>query len=81
VRGGIVRIISDIEGGRHSLRVQNTGTLKGGITSGGFGLSSTQDRLSLLYGERATFAIKQIADNLVEATVAISVTVNQPIYS
>jgi LytS/YehU family sensor histidine kinase len=47
----------------------------------GFGLSSTQDRLSLLYGEKASFEIKQLADNLVEATVAIPVSVNQPIYN
>lgn len=81
VQGGVVRISSDLEGGRHKLRVQNTGTLKGDVRRDGFGLSSTQDRLNLLYGERAVFEIKQLAGNLVEATVVIPVSLNQPIYS
>jgi two-component system, LytTR family, sensor kinase len=81
VRGGIVRLVSDLEGDRHILRVQNTGMLKTDPRKDGFGLSSTQDRLNLLYGERATFEIKQLNNNLVEATVVIPVTINQPIYS
>lgn len=81
VRGGMVRIISDIEHGHHVLRVQNTGTLKRDVQQDGFGLSSTQDRLSLLYGEKAAFEIRQLSENIVEATVKIPVTINQPIYS
>ena len=81
VRGGVVRIVSDIEQGHHIMRVQNTGALKGGIKNGGFGLSSTQDRLSLLYGEKARFEIKQVTDDLVEATVAIPLSQNQAIYN
>lgn len=81
MQGGVVRIVSDIKGGHHRLRVQNTGTLKNGATLYGFGLSGTQDRLSLLYGDKARFEIKQAADNLVEAAVLIPVSHNQPIYN
>jgi two-component system, LytTR family, sensor kinase len=71
VRGGMVRIISDFSGSFHELAVQNTGYLNGGLSHQGFGLSSTQDRLSLLYGEKAKFEIKQINPDLVEAKVLI----------
>ena len=81
VHGGVVRIISDIEHGNHVLRVQNTGTLKGGLSKDGFGLSSTQDRLSLLYGDRARFEIKQLDATLVEAAVYIPIAINQPVYN
>ncbi|HUQ96329.1 MAG TPA: histidine kinase [Chitinophagaceae bacterium] len=81
VRGGVVRIISDLEEGRHVLRVQNTGVLRTDARADGFGLSSTQDRLNLLYGAKALFEIKQVSDNLVEATVAIPSSINQPIYN
>jgi len=60
VRGGVVRIISDYKGEFHRLSVQNTGYLNGHKSSQGFGLSSTQDRLGLLYGEKAKFEIVQL---------------------
>lgn len=71
IRGGMVRIISDFTGSFHELSVQNTGHLNGGLSRQGFGLSSTQDRLNLLYGEKARFEIKQINPDLVEAKVLI----------
>lgn len=71
VKGGLVRIISDYTGSFHELAVQNTGRLNGGLSHQGFGLSSTQDRLNLLYGEKAKFEIKQINPDLVEAKVLI----------
>lgn len=71
VKGGMVRIISDFTGSFHELAVQNTGYLNGGLSHRGFGLSSTQDRLSLLYGDKARFEIKQINPDLVEAKVLI----------
>jgi LytS/YehU family sensor histidine kinase len=71
IRGGLVRIISDFSGNFHELAVQNTGYLNGGLSHQGFGLSSTQDRLNLLYGEKAKFEIKQINPDLVEAKVLI----------
>jgi hypothetical protein len=39
----------------------------------GLDLSSTQDRLSLLYGNKAKFEIKQINPSVVEAKVMIPV--------
>lgn len=71
VKGGVVKITSDIKGNYHELSVQNTGYLNGGANKTGFGLSSTQDRLSLLYGNKAKFEIKQIDPSLVEAKVLI----------
>jgi sensor histidine kinase YesM len=71
INGGVVRITSDFKGNFHELAVQNTGYLNGGINTEGFGLSSTNDRLSLLYGDKATFQIKQVTPSLVEAKVLI----------
>jgi sensor histidine kinase YesM len=76
VKGGMVKIISDINGNYHELSVQNTGHLNGGANTTGFGLSSTQDRLSLLYGNKAKFEIRQIDPSLVEAKVLIPVSLN-----
>ena len=73
VKGGIVKITSDMKGNFHELSVQNTGHLNGGARETGFGLSSTQDRLSLLYGNKAKFEIKQINPTIVEAKVMIPV--------
>lgn len=71
MNGGVVKIISDYTGNFHELAVQNTGHLNGGLSHQGFGLSSTQDRLNLLYGEKAKFEIRQINPDLVEAKVLI----------
>jgi len=54
--------------------VQNTGQLNGRDSNeDGFGLSSTTNRLNLLYGAKAGFEIKQINGSLVEARVRIPV--------
>ena len=76
VRGGVVKIISDFRGSYHELAVQNTGYLNGISKASGFGLSSTKDRLHLLYGEKAKFEIKQVDANLVEAKVLIPLSLN-----
>lgn len=76
MKGGLVRIISDFTDNYHELAVQNTGYLNGHASSKGFGLSSTQDRLSLLYGEKAKFQIRQVNPDLVEAKVLIPITLN-----
>jgi LytS/YehU family sensor histidine kinase len=76
INGGVVRITSDFKGKYHELVVQNTGYLNGGINHEGFGLSSTNDRLSLLYGDKARFQIKQISPSIVEAKVSIPFDVN-----
>lgn len=76
VQGGVVKIISDFRDDYHLLAVQNTGHLNGHISSGGFGITSTQDRLQLLYGHKAHFEIKQLNPTLVEAKVLIPVSLN-----
>ncbi|MGZ5285582.1 MAG: sensor histidine kinase [Flavisolibacter sp.] len=76
MKGGMVRIISDFTDQYHELAVQNTGFLNGHASSKGFGLSSTQDRLSLLYGDKARFQIRQVNPDLVEAKVLIPITLN-----
>jgi two-component system, LytTR family, sensor kinase len=76
VKGGVVKITSDIKGNYHELSVLNTGYLNGNANKAGFGLSSTQDRLSLLYGNKAKFEIKQLDPSLVEAKVLIPISLN-----
>lgn len=71
INGGVVRIISDFKNNYHELVVQNTGHLNGYINNEGFGLSSTTNRLSLLYGDKAKFEIKQLSPSIVEAKVSI----------
>lgn len=74
ISGGVVKVISDFKGDFHELVVQNTGQLNGKINTEGFGLSSTTNRLNLLYGDKASFEIRQINGSLVEAKVLIPVT-------
>lgn len=75
VGGGLVKIISDFRQNYHELVVQNSGHLNGYTNEDGFGLSSTKNRLQLLFGERANFEIKQVNGNLVEARVLIPVEI------
>jgi sensor histidine kinase YesM len=71
IQGGVVRIVSTLKDNFHELSVQNTGYLNGYVNKEGFGLSSTTDRLNLLYGNKAKFEITQAAPSLVEARVQI----------
>jgi LytS/YehU family sensor histidine kinase len=76
INGGVVRVISSFKNQYHELAVQNTGRLNGSINDGGFGISSTNDRLSLLYGNKAKFEIRQATPSLVEAKVSIPFETN-----
>jgi two-component system, LytTR family, sensor kinase len=73
LKGGVLKIVSDFKNNYHELSVQNTGYLNGGASHKGFGLSSTKDRLGLLYGDKASFQIHQVNSELVEAKVLIPV--------
>jgi LytS/YehU family sensor histidine kinase len=73
MQGGVVRIISDFKHNYHELLVQNTGRLNGHINGDGFGISSTKNRLQLLFGSKADFSIREANSNLVEAAVKIPV--------
>ncbi len=68
------RIISKFKQDQHQLVVRNTGQLNGSFNPDGFGLYSTQNRLQLLYGDKAHFEIKNSNDNMVEATVTMPAT-------
>lgn len=71
--GGVVKIISDFRENSHELIVRNTGKLNGGKKEGGFGLSSTANRLDLLFGKKASFEIRETGNDMVEARVRIPV--------
>ena len=73
VTGGTVKIISDFKFDHHELVVQNTGHLTASFNGDGFGLTSTQNRLQLLFGEKAHFTIREINGNIVEAKVILPV--------
>ncbi|MBX2922776.1 MAG: histidine kinase [Chitinophagaceae bacterium] len=73
VHGGTVSISSDFVDGHHEIVIRNSGILNGHTNRIGFGLQSTQDRLNLLFGEKATFEIKDIPGNMVEAKVVMPV--------
>jgi LytS/YehU family sensor histidine kinase len=71
----VIKIISDYKNQYHELAVQNTGQLNGYVNGAeGFGISSTQNRLGLLYGDKASFEIRQMSPSIVEARVLIPVT-------
>lgn len=73
INGGEVKITSEFKGDYHELVVENTGQLNGKMNTEGFGISSTTNRLNLMYGANASFEIKQINGSLVRAIVLIPV--------
>ncbi|MES2881185.1 MAG: histidine kinase [Bacteroidota bacterium] len=77
VRGGQVKIISQFNDDYHNLAVLNTGHLITTASHNGFGLSSTQERLHLLYGEKAKFQIEQVTPEMVEAKIIMPAFVIQ----
>lgn len=73
VDGGVVKVISGFKNNFHQLIVKNSGNLNGHVNNDGFGLSSTRNRLNLLFGDRAAFNISQDGE-LVVADVLIPKT-------
>ena len=81
--GGLIRIVSDNREGKHVLIIENTGRLANqGISSEqvnpsasangqGFGIESTLHRLQLMYGNKASFHIKNTEDGLVRAVICL----------
>lgn len=72
IDGGEIRIISDFVDNHHELVVQNTGQLEGEINAEGFGITSTYNRLNLLFGKKASFKLKNI-EGMVEAKIIMPV--------
>jgi two-component system, LytTR family, sensor kinase len=75
LKGGDIEIKSDFVKNHHEIVVRNTGKLNGHSHKPGFGLSSTTDRLQLLYAKKATFQIRELTENQVEARVILPVNV------
>jgi len=70
VSGGTVVIGSHVKNMHHEITIENTGQIGGQETTGhGFGLQSTRQRLSLLYGNKASFDIYNKNGETVEAKV------------
>ncbi len=70
--GGLVRVISDYRDNHHELIVQNSGTISLQDDGAGFGLSSTRNRLKLLFGKDAGFSISENAE-MVEAKIIMPI--------
>jgi two-component system LytT family sensor kinase len=75
IAGGEVQIVSRFNNFHHVLIVRNTGKLNGSYNNGGFGVSSTLDRLKLMFGDKASFVLKNTHDTQVEAIVQMPVNV------
>jgi LytS/YehU family sensor histidine kinase len=76
-KGGEIKIVSkvvnDADNSKLKIEIQNSGQfseeeLK---SSNGFGVSNTKHRLNLLYGEKALFSIRNIAEDKVLAEIEI----------
>lgn len=73
--GGTIRIISDFVDNHHEIIVLNSGKLNGWSSDTGFGVSSTKDRLKLLYQDQACFTIRNVDTDLVESKVVMPVVI------
>lgn len=73
VDGGEVSISSDFVNNHHEIIIRNSGGLNGETRNEGFGLQSTRDRLQLLFGDKASFEIKNTNNNMVEAKLVMPV--------
>ncbi|MBV8255064.1 MAG: histidine kinase [Chitinophaga sp.] len=70
ISGGNVHISSRLKGLQHEILIENTGQFVEKLKNGhGFGLESTRQRLSLLFGNRASFEIRNKDEKMVEARV------------
>ena len=71
VEGGQITIATNEDGGFYTLSVINSGKLEMQDGHEGFGLQSTSNRLSLIFGNKALFSITQTDAKQVEAKVII----------
>jgi len=71
--GGLIQLKTSVVNDRLNIQVRNSGAyINGGHrTSEGLGLENTTQRLKLIYGESATFAIQTERDNFVLTEVEI----------
>ncbi len=73
--GGIISIQSAFVDNNHEITVQNTGKLdlQQKKDSTGFGIRGTEDRLNLLYQNKAHFKIKETDGNMVESKIVMPI--------
>jgi len=71
--GGKIKLIVTDNNQEIILQVNNTGTLKSETDSTKIGVDNIKKRLELLYGEKATFILKEVA-NEVQAVIKIPVS-------
>ena len=70
--GGTIRLTTQLKDNQLLIEVANSGTLRSSEDSTQLGLKNIKQRLHLLYGEAATFSLKEI-ENQVVATIKIPV--------
>jgi two-component system, LytTR family, sensor kinase len=75
VVGGEVQVVSRFTEFHHELIIRNTGSLNGSYNSDGFGVSSTMDRLKLMFGDKASFVLKNTNETHVEAIVQMPINI------
>jgi LytS/YehU family sensor histidine kinase len=68
---GEISILANETQGQLVLSVINSGLLEIRQDHEGFGLQSTSNRLQLIFGDTASFSIKQLNKDMVEAKVII----------
>ncbi|RFM35233.1 sensor histidine kinase [Chitinophaga silvisoli] len=71
ITGGTVLIGSHVRDMQHEITIENTGQLSASGPGFGFGIQSTRQRLSMLFGSRASFNIYNKDGEMVEVKVVM----------
>ena len=73
--GGKITITSNVIDSKLKIEIKNSGQIDTDLLqkAKGFGISNTKHRLSLLYGEKAVFSIKNQSENEVVAELVIPI--------
>lgn len=73
MEGGFIQVSTNYQNEDLVITVRNTGNLAIEKSHGGFGISSTRERLIYLYHGRAKFDIRQDSPNIVESKILIPI--------
>jgi len=77
IEGGIIEITATVQDHFLHLRIENTGRLLSQDKNDSFGIKSTRNRLQLLFGDQASFSIKQSDHNTVVVDIKIPATMQE----
>lgn len=69
ILGGEICITSSMNEHNHRIAIINTGQMNGTYNEDGFGVSATRQRLQLMFGDKASFILKNADYNHVEAII------------